>query len=390
MKKKWFIIFFLFIVMTSTQSSESLVLSYQKNFIKASIDTKIEILDIASKITDVNMFPLYNEALEFAITHYPLLQEDSQLIDIAVISIEKLDRYQNGAVLPLIQRIFESVPEPRVQIACFDFLASYHTKNIEINLYLSSWLEKQIQNQTSGTPVNNKVVLACIESLENTATVEIFDVLFSILLTNFDSNIEKATKKTISNISEGFYNKILGILNKKNIQEAYMAFLIAMNNNNLSSVEKGTIAVQSFDLGLHTNDSSAHIVAKKLLQESLTIIKALSWSNASPLLVKYFYQIQLDYKNNKTDLQTLTHAIDSLGAMGTSEAAEALSIFLGLLNSEMEQKKMTNETLLLSVINALGELGDKTAFDYLVYVSYLDYSESVKKASRDALARLKW
>jgi hypothetical protein len=38
----------------------------------------------------------------------------------------------------------------------------------------------------------------------------------------------------------------------------------------------------------------------------------------------------------------------------------------------------------------LGDLGDKTAFDYLLYVGYLSYPETVKKASRDALARLAW
>ena len=45
---------------------------------------------------------------------------------------------------------------------------------------------------------------------------------------------------------------------------------------------------------------------------------------------------------------------------------------------------------MLALIQALGDLGDKTAFDYLLYVGYLEYPESVKKASRDALARLQW
>jgi len=79
-----------------------------------------------------------------------------------------------------------------------------------------------------------------------------------------------------------------------------------------------------------------------------------------------------------------------MGAMGSSDSAQALSIFLGLLNSETEQKKTYNEQLMLAVIQSLGDLGDKTAFDYLLYVGYLDYPETVKKASRDALARLQW
>ena len=45
---------------------------------------------------------------------------------------------------------------------------------------------------------------------------------------------------------------------------------------------------------------------------------------------------------------------------------------------------------MLSVITALRKLGDKTAFDYLLYVEYLNYSETVKQASRNAIEELKW
>ncbi len=76
--------------------------------------------------------------------------------------------------------------------------------------------------------------------------------------------------------------------------------------------------------------------------------------------------------------------------MATSAAAQTLSIYLGLLNSETEQTGTYNEQIMLAVIKSLGDLGDKTAFDYLLYVGYLNYPETIISASRDALARLKW
>lgn len=42
------------------------------------------------------------------------------------------------------------------------------------------------------------------------------------------------------------------------------------------------------------------------------------------------------------------------------------------------------------MIDSLAKLGDKSAFDYLLYVGYLEYPESIKKAARDALSGLKW
>jgi hypothetical protein len=44
----------------------------------------------------------------------------------------------------------------------------------------------------------------------------------------------------------------------------------------------------------------------------------------------------------------------------------------------------------LAVVGNLGILGDKTAFDHLLYIGYLQYPESVKRAARDALQKLRW
>ncbi|HNY22932.1 MAG TPA: hypothetical protein PKO22_12370, partial [Treponemataceae bacterium] len=127
-----------------------------------------------------------------------------------------------------------------------------------------------------------------------------------------------------------------------------------------------------------------------LLKDSMADLKRLRWSQAGSAVTKYFYSVQADYKIGKMGIDRLIPVINCMGSMQSNEAAQALSIFLGLLNSETEQKKTYNEQLMLAVIQALGDLGDKTAFDYLLYIGYLDYPESVKKASRDALARLEW
>jgi hypothetical protein len=76
--------------------------------------------------------------------------------------------------------------------------------------------------------------------------------------------------------------------------------------------------------------------------------------------------------------------------MDSAEAAQTLALQLGLFNSQMERTGEFDADILISVINALGELGDKIAFDYLLYIGYLSYPEAVQSAARDALNRLKW
>ena len=67
-----------------------------------------------------------------------------------------------------------------------------------------------------------------------------------------------------------------------------------------------------------------------------------------------------------------------------------LSHYLDSLNNDMKSGAVPEEAVVLSVIKALGGLGDKAAFDYLLSVTYLDYPSDVTDAARLALAKLKW
>ena len=84
------------------------------------------------------------------------------------------------------------------------------------------------------------------------------------------------------------------------------------------------------------------------------------------------------------------NAINALGSMGTHEAAERLSLHLELLNSYTEHSKVYDEQIVLSVLLNLMELGDKVAFPTLSYTQYLNYSDTIKKAAKDAIDNLKW
>jgi hypothetical protein len=107
-------------------------------------------------------------------------------------------------------------------------------------------------------------------------------------------------------------------------------------------------------------------------------------------LIKHFYRVQTDYNNGAAAREQLLEAVACLGAMNSGEAAQTLALQLGLFNSQMERTGEYDAGILLGVINALGELGDKIAFDYLLYIGYLDYPEEVQAAARSALNRLSW
>ena len=51
---------------------------------------------------------------------------------------------------------------------------------------------------------------------------------------------------------------------------------------------------------------------------------------------------------------------------------------------------MPAKSVVLALISALGELGDKTAFDTLLFVTYLSYPLDVIDAAKASLAKLNW
>jgi hypothetical protein len=100
--------------------------------------------------------------------------------------------------------------------------------------------------------------------------------------------------------------------------------------------------------------------------------------------------VQKDYGDGLASREQLLEAITCMGAMGISDTAQVLALQLGFINSRMEQTGEYDDEILLAMVGVLGELGDKVAFDYLLYISYLPYPERIQSAAREALNHLTW
>lgn len=373
------------------QSPDPVVLSYQRNFIRASISTKIELLNDASRITTVNMTPLYTDSISFVLTNYPVLGIDAQLLEIASVSAQKAAQYKDPSINESLKRLFTGVNETRVRVACIQALSSLAKGKQTDIAFLEKWFSDSIDASVSGKGGDVKVLAICADALGKLSSPSSFPVLFRAATSSLDSSIVQASSVSLNSISEGYTDNILAIIRDKGIKEMYAAFSFSAKKENLANTDKGKIAEAAFTRAITIQSSGTDSgLQASLITESMASLSNLKWSGASAAVVRYFYRVQSEYKSDVSGIDQLIPVINCMGSMATTEAAQALSIYLGLLNSEAEQKKAYNEQILLAVIRALGELGDKTAFDYLLYVGYLDYPESVKQASRDALARLQW
>lgn len=373
------------------QQDDPVTISYRRNFVRASISTKIELVNDASRITSVNMTPLYIDAISFVLDNYPLLGNDAQLIEIAIISASKTGVYQDPKAIAPLQNMFELVQEPRVQIAALQSLGELTKLSIGDVSFINNWFSGAIDKTISGNTVDVRVMTSCAKVLGSIGSGSSFPVLFRAATSKLDSAIVSESQKALNSISENYSENILAIINTESLHSIYAAFNFAMKKEELSPDKKGPIAEAAFRKAIeYGKGENRNELYNSLVKDSLSVLGDLGWSRASPAVVQFFYNVQSDYKTGKADVSLLTSVVTCMGGMGTTEAAQALSIFLGLLNSDTEQNNTYNEQILLAVIQSLGALGEKSAFDYLLYVGYLDYPETVKQAARDALARLEW
>ena len=373
----------------SVLSDSAIVFSYQRNFARAGISTKLELLSGAANIPSVNMTPLYKDALNFVITSHSLLGEDRQIVDMAILAMKSAAAGGDASILEPVYEVFNLFTNVQVKVAAIDAIATFSAPESEGFNFLSSWFEGALNDSTRGNYINPEVLCAGLTAFAAIGSSTAFPLVFRAATSNLSPAVTEEASKTLLLLDDGFTENIKAIVSKGDPASTQAAFDLARKKDSLSSIELGEIAEAVFASMLDI-DGRGNLDAESVLLSAMQTLTELKWGQASQEVLQYFYRIQSGYSSDNSSAEKLIPVIKCLGAMGTAEAAQALSIFLGLLNSETEQKKTCNEELMLSIINALGDLGDKAAFDYLLYVDYLEYPEAVKKASRDALARLKW
>ena len=78
--------------------------------------------------------------------------------------------------------------------------------------------------------------------------------------------------------------------------------------------------------------------------------------------------------------------------LASTEAGSHLTAYLKTLNRKQEKNSANppDPQVVLAVVQSLALLGDKVAFDDLLYATYQNYPDIVVSAAKEALSKLKW
>lgn len=383
-------------VAVQAQDADSIVLAYRRNFARASLVTKLELLKEAASRTDAEMGSLYDMALRFAVDYAALLGPDPQLKDLAILSATETGRSAYSKSVDQLWALFQAFRDPEVRSAALIALGQAGIGEPRVAENLNAFLASQNSLFRSGAQPEYPALEACIAALGSLGEGSSFPVLFSAYVAGYSPALTAKAALALGSIKGDYRGYLLRVIAKNPPLEKSAAYAAGLDNPNFTDDDRGELAEGAMGAALDaTAKASAYSpveiqALRELRLNAARQLRALKWQKASPLAIAHFRLVQADYAKGAASKSDFLEAIACLGAMGSTQAAQALALYLQLINAQTEQGSPFDEDVLLASIKALGELGDKAAFDYLLQIGYLQYTEAVKRAAKEALLKLRW
>jgi hypothetical protein len=368
---------------------------------RASLSTKAGILLDAATDDRASEFigELYEYALAFSLQSAEVLRGDPDLNNLTIIAARGAGTSGHTGSIDTLWKVFVNFRDSHARIAALDALAALGKGDGQVAENLNQFLANQNSRYRSGLEVDIPTLSACINALGALGEESSFPVLFAVLTAGYPEPVTAQAVLAMENLPGDLSGNLTEVLRRNPPMEKLAIFRAAISSSRMSGPEKGAFAQTALEIGMEENFSVDYQPAlTTLCTLAVRALRDLKWTAADTTVLRYFYRVQGEYQENKTNRERdrLLEAITCLSAMNSSEGAQALSLELGYLNSQFERTKRdgtfgeNEEALALGVIRALGEIRDKIAFDNLHYVAYLDYPESIKAAAREALNNLRW
>jgi len=254
-----------------------------------------------------------------------------------------------------------------------------------INNYL---LEKNLLYK-SGESVNYAIISACIAAIMELGDSSSYPVLFEVLCADYPEIITFEAYGAFDLIPGNFMQFLFNVIEKNPPIEKLIAFKAGTYGEGLNLSERARLAELALEQSLVTYEDE-DIDLSDLRYAAVLELTLLRWTRANTLAIRHYYRVLADFQQNAVSKERFLEAIALLGAVGNSDAALALILQLGLINARAERTGEYDAEITLAIVQALGLIGDKAAFNQLLNVTNLSYPENIIAAAREAIDRLKW
>ena len=341
---------------------------------------------------------LSKEAIDFALEHKVLLGNDRDLDTLALAgvlalpanSVASLDYGEREALSEKFVKLFSLFPSDTVRIAILNKAAALRDSlPTEPCIVL---LNDYLANAVSSAGENG-VVKAAVRTLGEIGDSRSFSVLFTARRQQKWPEYGKDIDEAIALLADKSLPQVIAVIREGNVKNGIRPlFDVLIKNEKISASFKSEIAenVLSETIYIANNASSITRETVSLQVDALDVIVKNKWTRSAQAVLSFFDLAEREYKAGVMTDGEFVKAINAAAEIAPVDASSRLASYLAALNKQTESGAKVSETIALALIGALGRIGNKSSFDTLLYVTYVNYPEPVIAAARDALARLKW
>jgi len=367
--------------------------SYKQSFSRADLSLKSIILEDAARDKNLSkeIASLYEYALQFALDNSELLKFDPDMINMTAVAASGLRNTGHSASLDSLWKLFLQYPASTIGAEILVTIGNLGKGNKDVVNSINNYLAEQNALYRSGGSVNYEMISACIAALLELGDSSSYSPLFAVLCAGYPEIIAFEAYGAMELIPGNFKQFLFDAILKNPPEEKFAAFKAGINSERLSVSERGQLAELALEQALvsfNGVDDNADLSAMRY-SAVLSLIQ-LRWTRANALAIRHYYRVQTDFQHYAVTKQRFIEAITLLGAVGNSDAALVLILQLGLINARTESIGSYDAEITQAIVKALGQIGDKAAFDQLLYVRTLMYPDSIHAAAKEAIDRLKW
>lgn len=390
MTKNKYIFFFLILLTQSlfAESSESL-----KAFIKGSIQEKTFIVrqSIHENTEEISI-----AAINFALENCVILKDDRDLAALAVAGIlslpkdfaSKIEDEEKIQLSNNLLTLYLNFNDETVKTSILNKITQLEIPSEKFVSLLNNYLKNADPQKD-----NPSIIKSSIQTLSAIGD----DVSFQLLFRNSSNpvweNYEHELETGAVSLAEKNSMLMLNLIHNGTLADCRKILNIITKDSENSNVFSAEIAENILARTIYIVEDTESVTTEiiSLQLDSYSILTDLNWTRGSHTIMAYFNLAEREYDAKALSEDNFIYVINGLPKVAPFDSVQALSDLLSIQNKFMEKNSFVqSENVVLALISALGTIGDKSAFDPLLEITYFSYSDKVIAEARNALAKLKW
>lgn len=371
----------------------------EKAFVKGNISEKIALMQ---GLDESERVPIARRGLDFLIENAAVLGSDEEFRSLALASVSALPA-DGGAlrnvmgkerviICEKLMTVFRIFDDMRIRAAVMERLQLYSDSGDDM---LTSFINDYLAvSYKAGEPAEN-VLESAIVAAGKIGDDDTLSVIYNIWHSGIWPQYQDSTDEALVRLSAGSFSDTIRIFSVSNISEFGRYFALLKKNlrnsrNSLCDVAENAllIAINNVEKLAASDEEKKVFVAFQ--SDAHEVLAGNRWSHAANVVSDNILLAEKFHGQGFLDDEAFARMIEVSVNVPSHGLAQNLTDMLAACNGKVENSEMPARSVVLALIHSLGELGDKTAFDTLLYVTYLSYPAEVLDEAKLSLAKLNW